>query len=85
MINPQKKPKKIVLISFVLAMLMVLACFITADVKPLSDEIAAFLPLASDRQLFNKVSVDGGGYGIVWNENIDLSSDELWYNGKKIG
>ena len=55
----------------------------TYDVKPLLNEIEAFEPLAQDRQLFSRVRVDGRGYGISWNEDIDLSSDELWINGEK--
>ena len=31
----------------------------------------------------NNVKVDAGGYGISWNDNIDLSSNELWENGKE--
>ena len=28
-------------------------------------------------ELFNKVKVDVGGYGIVWSKDIDLLSEEL--------
>lgn len=31
--------------------------------------------------LFSCVAVDVGGYGIVWNDELDLSCDELWENG----
>ncbi|MDO4617167.1 MAG: DUF2442 domain-containing protein [Lachnospiraceae bacterium] len=27
------------------------------------------------------VSVDVGGYGIIWNDDLDLSCDELWERG----
>lgn len=30
---------------------------------------------------FHSVTVDVGGYGIVWNDDLDLSCDELWENG----
>ena len=30
---------------------------------------------------FRSVRVDVGGYGISWNDEIDLSEDELWHNG----
>lgn len=33
---------------------------------------------------FACVRVDVGGYGIVWNDELDLSCDELWDNGKVI-
>ncbi|MBL7065137.1 MAG: DUF2442 domain-containing protein [Anaerolineae bacterium] len=49
------------------------------DCAPLlEDEI--FSPLSSD-VLFNSVKVDGGGYGISWNDEIDLSESELWMHG----
>lgn len=32
-------------------------------------------------EVFASVSVDVGGYGIVWNDELDLSCDELWENG----
>jgi hypothetical protein len=28
------------------------------------------------------VTVDPGGYGISWNDDIDLSEYELWTNGQ---
>jgi hypothetical protein len=30
---------------------------------------------------FKNFQVEPGGYGIVWNEEIDLSEYELWKNG----
>lgn len=30
---------------------------------------------------FRSVQVDVGGYGISWNDDIDLSEDELWHKG----
>ncbi len=32
---------------------------------------------------FRKVRVDPGGYGISWNDDIDLSEYELWTNGEE--
>ena len=51
------------------------------DMKPLFDEIPIFNILSSDDSLFNNVHVDIGGYGICWNDALDLSSDELYNNG----
>ncbi|MBM3335651.1 DUF2442 domain-containing protein [Candidatus Sumerlaeota bacterium] len=31
---------------------------------------------------FRAVRVDAGGYGISWNDDLDLSEYELWTNGK---
>jgi hypothetical protein len=27
------------------------------------------------------VKIESGGYGLVWNEDIDISEYELWKNG----
>ena len=51
------------------------------DVKPLLARWEAFQALAQVRGLFEQVHVDQGGYGISWNEDIDLSCNELWENG----
>jgi hypothetical protein len=50
------------------------------DVKPLMDRWEAFKDLAQ-AGLFGAVRVDAGGYGIAWNDYIDLACDELWENG----
>lgn len=33
---------------------------------------------------FRNVRVDPGGYGISWNDEIDLSEHELWTNGREV-
>ena len=50
------------------------------DVKPLFNAIPAFKEL-KEPHLFSEVTVDVGGYGIIWNDDLDLSCDELWENG----
>lgn len=50
------------------------------DVKPLFQKIPAFKSLESGND-FGVVYVDVGGYGIIWNDELDLSCDELWENG----
>jgi Protein of unknown function (DUF2442) len=30
---------------------------------------------------FRNFQIDSGGYGLVWNEDIDISEYELWKNG----
>ena len=39
-----------------------------------------FAPLRQPA-FFKNFKVEPGGYGIVWNEDIDLSEYELWKNG----
>lgn len=53
------------------------------DVAPLFEKHKFFLPLKNGN-LFGSVMVDKGGYGIVWNDDIDISCDELWANGAQI-
>ena len=54
------------------------------DLKPLFTEIPVFEDLKSVTGLYEQVRVDTGGYGISWNDSIDLSSDEIWENGHKV-
>jgi hypothetical protein len=51
------------------------------DIKPLFNRWEAFRPLTYISGLFNQVKVDVGGYGISWNDQIDLACDELYENG----
>ena len=54
------------------------------DITPLFEKYKFFLPLKNSAELFNSVTVDQGGYGIIWNDDIDISCDELWENGEEI-
>ena len=51
------------------------------DMIPLFKRIPAFQALQNNPDEFNSVGVDIGGYGIIWNDDLDLSCDELWENG----
>ena len=51
------------------------------DVKPLFDKITVFREFEDNPEFFYDTAVDTGGYGIVWNDDIDLSCNELWTNG----
>ena len=50
------------------------------DIKPLFERIPIFKEL-KENNLFYQVHVDVGGYGVVWNDKIDLAAEELYYNG----
>ncbi len=56
----------------------------TYDVAPLFEKWPAFIALRDSPQLFYEVSVGAGGYGVVWNDALDLSCDELYANGQAI-
>ena len=54
------------------------------DIAPLFDRIPAFRVLRDNPSEFFCVTVDVGGYGIVWNDDLDLSCDELWDHGSRV-
>ena len=51
------------------------------DMKPLFKKLPVFAQLKDDPKEFSSVTVDVGGYGIIWNDDLDLSCDELWEHG----
>lgn len=51
------------------------------DVKPLLKKIPAFEMLNYVPGLFKQVKVDVGGYGIIWNDELDLECNELYFEG----
>lgn len=53
------------------------------SVAPLFDKWEVFRALSSVAGLFEQVHVDAGGYGIAWNDELDLSCNELWENGSE--
>lgn len=54
------------------------------DVKQLFDRWEAFKALQCRPELFYGVEVDVGGYGVVWDDDLDLSCDELYANGETV-
>ena len=54
------------------------------DINPLFERFPTFQSLKDISDLFRLVKVDAGGYGICWNDEIDLACDELWENGKTV-
>ena len=53
------------------------------DCSPLISSRPEF-NLIKDKVFFKSAHVDCGGYGISWNDDIDISEYELWENGKTI-
>ena len=51
------------------------------DVSPLFSKWKSFVILKDNLSLFCSVDVDQGGYGVIWNDDLDLSCDELFENG----
>lgn len=55
------------------------------DIKILYDVFPQFKIFEKDKCLFNNVKVDVGGYGISWNDELDLDAEEIWENGTETG
>lgn len=55
------------------------------DVKLLFDMFPQMQILEKDKALFDNVSLDTGGYGISWNDELDIDSEEIWENGIDVG
>lgn len=53
------------------------------DLKPLFNKWEKFKELKNN-DLFKNMKIDTGGYGIIWNDDIDLSCNELYENGKEM-
>jgi len=41
--------------------------------------------LLQNEAFFKTITVDPGGYGVSWNDEMDLSEYELWNNGLEVG
>ena len=54
------------------------------DVKPLFVKWEQFKALEESPELFASVEVDVGGHGIFWNDELDLSCDEIFENGRVV-
>lgn len=54
------------------------------DMKPLFGSHPVFAPLREVPGLFQQLRTDPGGYGISWNDDLDLDGEELWANGQPV-
>lgn len=55
------------------------------DIRQLFSNFPQFKQFESMTGLFEQVKVDTGGYGISWNDELDLDAEELWCNGIDTG
>ena len=54
------------------------------DVAALFTKFGEFQSFLSSPGLFEQVRVDPGGYGISWNDELDIDGGELWENGQDV-
>lgn len=57
----------------------------TYDVKFLYSVFPQFKVFEIDKKLFGCVQVDAGGYGISWNDDLDLDAEDIWEDGIEVG
>lgn len=66
-------PGKTLLVRFVGGVVKVYDCRPLIEREPFSS--------LQNESFFRQVKVDVGGYGVSWNDCIDLSESELWLRG----
>ncbi|MCL2557474.1 MAG: DUF2442 domain-containing protein [Treponema sp.] len=52
------------------------------DMRPMMETHEAFMAFRLTRGLFEQAKVAAGGYGVYWNDGLDISCNELYANGK---
>lgn len=56
----------------------------TYDMRTLYPVFPQFEVFENDVDLFNQVQVDMGGYGISWNDDLDLDAEDIWEDGIEV-
>lgn len=57
----------------------------TYDMRNLYPMFPQFEVFEKDKTLFNQVQIDVGGYGIFWNDDLDLDAEDIWEDGIETG
>ena len=55
------------------------------DIRNLYTAFPQFKILEQDKELFFSMKVDVGGYGVSWNDELDLDAEEIWAEGQETG
>ncbi|MCM1194750.1 MAG: DUF2442 domain-containing protein [Firmicutes bacterium] len=51
------------------------------DLKPLIEKYEPFKSLTQVTGLYEQVKIDAGGYGLIWNDDLDISADGIYEKG----
>lgn len=54
------------------------------DIHNLYSVFPQFREFELNSDLFNQVQVDIGGYGISWNDDLDLDAEDIWDDGIEV-
>ena len=57
----------------------------TYDMRTLYPIFPQFKVFEHNVALFHQVQVDTGGYGISWNDDLDLDAEDIWEDGIEVG
>ena len=55
------------------------------DIDRLYPVFPQFKAFENVPELFNQVKVDAGGYGVSWNDELDLDAEDIWEDGIETG
>ena len=51
------------------------------DLKPLMNKYPPFAALKNVNGLYEQVKIDVGGFGLIWNDELDLSAEGIYEQG----
>lgn len=51
------------------------------DLKPLMNKYPPFAALKNENGLYEQVKIDVGGFGLIWNDELDLSAEGIYEQG----
>ncbi|MDR2266624.1 MAG: DUF2442 domain-containing protein [Christensenellaceae bacterium] len=54
------------------------------DLKPLIKKYTPFRSLTEINGLFSNAKIDAGGYGIAWNDDLDISAESVYEQGTAV-
>ena len=55
------------------------------DLKPYIEKYKPFQALNIVNGLYEQAKIDVGGYGVVWNDELDISADAIYEKGVPCG
>lgn len=56
----------------------------TYDMRNLYPIFSQFKVFEENEELFKQVQVDVGGYGVSWNDDLDLDAEDIWEDGIEV-
>ncbi len=54
------------------------------DCRALIERYSAFRAMEQDPEIFLHPRIESGGYGVVWTDELDVASEEIWDNGMAV-